>query len=117
MKSLAAPRPQVWDGLCMLVLLYCSFSVPFTIAFVSAPAGSGLSVLDCVDIAIDALFAVDILLNFLTARVGPQGTLVSTPHGIAALYLRSWFLPDFSSTVPFDLGQGSGNLAGMRWSA
>ena len=74
-------------------------------------------VLDCVDIAIDALFAVDILLNFLTARVGPQGTLVSTPHGIAALYLRSWFLPDFSSTVPFDLGQGSGNLAGMRWSA
>lgn len=103
----------------MVVLLYCSFSVPFTIAFVAAP-GDGLTPLDYLDIAIDAVFAVDILLNFLTSRVGPQGNMATSAREIAGLYLRSWFIPDIASTVPFDLivtvyaGQGTVNLGAMR---
>ena len=112
--------PQAWDSMCMMILLYCSFAVPYTIAFVGAPAGGGLSSLDILDIAIDAVFAVDITLNFLTARIGRQGGLVTDPRGIAALYARSWLLPDFASTVPFDLivsaylGSGTGKLGAIR---
>jgi hypothetical protein len=100
----------------MTVLLYCSFSVPLAIAFSDSSPNAGL---DALDIAIDAVFFIDILLNFLTARISAQGAVITDLRLIASSYLRSWFLLDFAGTFPFDtvaaarLGAG-GSLGGMR---
>ena len=58
---------QLWDGFCMTILLYCSFAVPYSIAFAQNTPGDQLSIMDYVDIAIDVVFLFDIALCFLTA--------------------------------------------------
>ena len=55
-----------WDMFCLLLLLYCSFSVPYGLAFdSSAPGIQTFS--DLLDLTIDALFLFDMALSFATA--------------------------------------------------
>ncbi len=59
---------QLWDFLCMIILLYCSFSVPLSIAFPADPSpSSAYSALDYVELTFDCIFMMDIVLSFLTA--------------------------------------------------
>jgi hypothetical protein len=59
---------QLWDILCMIMLLYCSFSVPLSIAFPGeSDSGSISSPQDYVELIFDIIFMIDIVLTFLTA--------------------------------------------------
>jgi hypothetical protein len=58
---------QLWDLLCMLILLYCSFSVPFGIAFPDSARADEYSIQDNVDMVFNVIFMLDIGLSFLTA--------------------------------------------------
>ena len=49
---------------------------------------------------IDAFFATDIILNFLTAY-SVDGILVTRPKLIALRYLKGFFLNDLIATIPF----------------
>ena len=55
------------------------------------------------DALVDTTFFVDIILNFHTTFVGPGGEVVSDPRMIRRSYLRSWFLVDVLSCVPYDV--------------
>ena len=92
---------QTWDLVCMILLLYCSFSVPFDIAFSDSAPGGPMTVADACALAIDAVFLLDICLNFVTA-VDVEGVFVREPAGIAAHYARTWFAADFAGSFPFD---------------
>lgn len=50
---------------------------------------------------IDLTFAIDLVLNFRTARIQKTGMLDITAKGMACAYLRGWFAVDFMSTFPF----------------
>ena len=90
---------QYWDLFCLMLLLYCSFSVPYSIAFISAEeAPDGL--IDS-EILMDSLFLFDILLSFCTAYE-EKGFIVRDMGKIAKNYLRTWFLPDLAGSFPFD---------------
>ena len=57
----------VWDVLMLLQLLYICVEAPFTICFaVEYPLGSALG---AIDMAINACFALDILLNLRMGRL------------------------------------------------
>jgi hypothetical protein len=92
---------QTWDTLCMLLLLYCSFSVPYGIAFDSDEPDEDNRVKESFEQVVDVVFMVDIFLNFITAWDN-QGFMVRKFSLIAKNYLRSWFVPDFAGSFPFD---------------
>ena len=114
---------QSWDLFCMILLLYCSFSVPYSLAFADNSTGKELSTTDYVDIAIDVIFMMDISLTFLTSY-DDHGYIVKDFHRIAINYLKSWFLLDVAGSFPFDLvvyaalyarnGTSTQNLSGMK---
>ena len=91
---------QIWDLFCLLLLLYCSFSVPYGIAFLGDSNGS-LNDLEISSISVDIIFMVDIVFSFVTA-VEVDGVMVRNIRRIAALYVESWFFPDFFGSFPFD---------------
>ena len=92
---------QIWDTICMLLLMYCSFSVPYSIAFDSDDPDQKNIAKEHFEQVVDVAFMVDIFLNFITAWDN-QGFIVREFSSIAKNYLRSWFLPDFSGSFPFD---------------
>jgi hypothetical protein len=94
-------QKQAWDILCMLLLLYCSFSIPFGIAFDSVMTEQQNIIKDNVDFATDIVFMMDIALNFITAWDN-QGYVIKEFPLIAKNYLRTWFFLDFSGSFPFD---------------
>lgn len=52
---------------------------------------------------VDVIFFIDIVLNFHTTFVGPGGEVVSDPKIIRMNYLRSWFIIDLLSCLPYDI--------------
>lgn len=56
-----------------------------------------------VDSIVDVIFFIDIVLNFHTTYVGPGGEVVSDPKVIRLNYLKSWFVIDLLSCLPYDV--------------
>lgn len=52
-------------------------------------------------IILDAIFWVDLVLNFFSAYFNHEEKLVDKKKQIAYDYLRSWFIVDFISVAPF----------------
>ena len=48
-------------------------------------------------------FLVDIVLNFHTTFVGPGGEVISDPKLIRMNYLKTWFVIDLLSCLPYDI--------------
>jgi CRP-like cAMP-binding protein len=87
-----------WDLLMMLFLVYISLAMPYTLGF-----GEPKS-METLGYVLDTFFCGDILLNFRTSYVNPENdTIIFSGAAIAKKYLKTWFLIDFFSSVPFDL--------------
>lgn len=85
----------------MIISIWNCFSIPVDIAF--EPPAFNTTLNDVVNHFIDALFAIDILLNFRTAyTVEATGLELSEPRQIAINYLKGRFIIDILATVPFD---------------
>jgi hypothetical protein len=89
-----------WDLFCLFLLLYCSFSVPYGIAFL-IEYDESIGTLEISSLAVDSVFMIDILFSFLTA-VEMDGVMVRDLKVIARIYVRSWFIADFAGSFPFD---------------
>ena len=92
---------QCWDFFCTLLLLYCSFSVPYGIAFIDSSAGDSMSVMDAFALGVDITFLIDICITFVTA-VEVDGYYVRDLRAIAGHYSRTWLAADFAGSFPFD---------------
>ena len=46
---------------------------------------------------------LDIVVNFMTTFVGPGGEVISDPKIIRMNYIKSWFVIDLLSCLPYDL--------------
>jgi potassium voltage-gated channel Eag-related subfamily H protein 5 len=91
----------IWDWMILVLTFYTSVMVPYNAAFRSKTmADIPLLVVDCV---VDAVFFIDIVLNFHTTFVGPSGEIVSDPKIIRMNYLKSWFVVDLLSCLPYDV--------------
>ena len=88
-----------WDAFVGILVVYYTIIVPVRVAFDSAEPTPEETVLD---MFFNAIFIIDIVLNFRTA-VKLEGVLIEDPVKIRNAYLKSWFLIDFLSTVPVDL--------------
>jgi len=88
----------------ILLVLYVAAVVPFTICFVDLggfeTSRSLLHPLRVCDRLSDYFFLMDILINFRTGELSPDGRLIRDPVGTARKYLSGNFWVDFVACLP-----------------
>ncbi|CAH1791097.1 unnamed protein product, partial [Owenia fusiformis] len=90
-----------WDWVILMLTLYTAVMVPYNVAFKNKQMDDvPLLVADSI---VDVIFFIDIILNFHTTFVGPNGEVVSDPKIIRMNYLKSWFVIDLLSCLPYDV--------------
>jgi len=106
MKWLILPMSNLrtaWDMLTLGLVLYTAVTVPYVIAFLG-PNESVPIWMTPIDLAGDAIFMIDILINFSTAYVRTiDATLVVDRVSIRKNYLTGWFPIDMAGSIPFEL--------------
>lgn len=103
-------RRCIWDVLMTLLLLYLALVLPFRYAFLQDKDTN--DPLEEVDRYLDWIFILDIFLNFRTTFSTDDGVDVVRPCLVARHYLRTWFVIDLVSSVPYD--QIADNLPGLQ---
>lgn len=105
-KYIMLPQNQFrlsWDVLMACLLCVLAFWIPYRVCFYwnDEDEGDETSPVFVFEMLVDAVFAIDIFLNFFTAYVDSTTTLVVTsPRLIAIKYIRSYFFVDLIATVP-----------------
>lgn len=90
-----------WDIVMVLLITSHVFILPVSIAFSNHELSPGWIVMNCFS---DAIFFVDMLLNFRTGIVDfdRQEEVILDKKIIRQRYLRGWFIIDALSSIPFD---------------
>ena len=91
---------RIWDQLIAITLLYTATVMPYQLAFQDEHFWDAWVILELI---IDAIFSVDIAVNFLSEVVLDDGTVETDRHKIALLYLKGWFTVDILACLPFTI--------------
>uniref|UniRef100_A0AAV2MFG5 Uncharacterized protein n=1 Tax=Knipowitschia caucasica TaxID=637954 RepID=A0AAV2MFG5_KNICA len=89
-----------WDWLILILTFYTAIMVPYNVSFKTKQNNVAWLVLDSI---VDVIFLVDIVLNFHTTFVGPAGEVISDPKLIRMNYVKTWFVIDLLSCLPYDV--------------
>ncbi|XP_059211878.1 potassium voltage-gated channel subfamily H member 5-like [Centropristis striata] len=89
-----------WDWVILILTFYTAIMVPYNVSFKTKQNNLAWLVLDSV---VDIIFLIDIVLNFHTTFVGPAGEVVSDAKLIRMNYLKTWFIIDLLSCLPYDI--------------
>ena len=96
-----SPYKAVWDWLILGLTFYTSIMVPYNAAFRNKTMDDmALLVTDSI---VDIVFFIDIIFNFQTTFVGASGEVISDPKVIRMNYLKTWFVIDLLSCLPYDV--------------
>ncbi|CAD8202098.1 unnamed protein product [Paramecium pentaurelia] len=87
-----------WDFIIILLMLYTCTILPFRLAFQDSTS----DVWNTIDEVFNYVFMADIVINFFTAYQDADNVLVTNNKYIVMNYLKSWFLLDVASVIPFD---------------
>lgn len=82
-----------WDIFICAVVFVCAILVPYRLL-------SGVDPFDAFYVGVTVVFCIDIAVVFRTTLVSGR-TVISDPQVVARRYLRSWFVLDLLSAVPF----------------
>jgi CRP-like cAMP-binding protein len=88
---------KTWTLVNMSLLLWTAIVMPFEICFIEDGSYTWLGI----DLTIDALFSIDIIVNFFSAYLDAEGKLVTKRKLIVKNYVKGWFLIDFTGVLPF----------------
>ncbi|KAJ3606116.1 hypothetical protein NHX12_025637 [Muraenolepis orangiensis] len=91
-----------WDWVILILTFYTAIMVPYNVSFKHKQPSSHLAWL-VADSVVDVIFLVDIVLNFHTTFVGPAGEVISDARLIRMNYLKTWFVIDLLSCLPYDI--------------
>ncbi len=73
--------------------------MPYKTCFIDDPS----TMSEAIDWLVDVLFLTDIFINFISALEEKDGTITTDLKTIANDYLKSWFIFDVISCIPFQL--------------
>jgi hypothetical protein len=89
----------VWQVFLALLVFYSAWMSPFELGFLDEPSLS----LSIIDNSVNLLFCIDIVLTFFVAYYDKLTYLLVDKQGkIVMRYLKSWFLLDVISTIPYE---------------
>ncbi|ESR45072.1 hypothetical protein CICLE_v10000273mg [Citrus x clementina] len=93
-------RYRCWETFMVLLVAYSAWVCPFEFAFLHSSPDKKLYIGDSI---VDLFFAIDIFLTFFVAYIHRRSQLlVREPKKIALRYIKTWFLMDVASTIPFE---------------
>lgn len=94
-------KRMAWDfGVVIPLLIYMIVLLPFRMLLNNDAKKSW----NLAETVMDLLFCCDVVLNFRTGFVVPATDLVEyRPEMVRREYMRTWFLLDFVSSIPFGL--------------
>ncbi|NXP00072.1 KCNH1 protein, partial [Certhia brachydactyla] len=103
-----------WDWIILILTFYTAILVPYNVSFKTKQNNVAWLVVDSI---VDVIFLVDIVLNFHTTFVGPAGEVISDPKLIRMNYLKTWFVIDLLSCLPYDVINAFENVdeVSRRW--
>ena len=91
-----------WDVLVAISLAYNALAIPYRICFDQIAATDEF--IFYFDRLVDFLFLVDVILNFYTGYIkSKDGQIELEPKLVKMNYLKTWFLPDLISSIPYEL--------------
>lgn len=99
MISPTLAQKRMWDFFTAFFVLYNFWFIPFSISFDWWIPSSSIASFNSF---LEAWFAVDMLLNFVTGYQ-EYGFLILSPKKIALRYLTSWFAVDLVAAIPISL--------------
>jgi hypothetical protein len=105
-KYIMLPQNQfrlAWDFFMALLLCAMAFYIPYRVCFYwnDDEEEDETSPIFLFEMLVDAMFALDIILNFFTAYTDHSTALVITSHKrIAKRYLKTYFFVDVIATLP-----------------
>lgn len=88
-----------WNMLMLVLIIFMAIIIPLRISFEETTPISWV----IIDSVFDAIFTVDIVLNFLTAYEDENGMLIIDKKKIAKNYIKAWLLIDLVSSIPISL--------------
>jgi len=89
-----------WNWLILAMTFYTAVIVPYNAAFQTKTIEQRSLII--IDSVVDLVFLVDIFINFHSTFVGNAGEIVSNPGVIRRNYLKTWFVIDLLSCLPYD---------------
>jgi hypothetical protein len=96
------PNSQImynYDLLVMIALIYTTLVTPYEVAILP----TALNTRFFVNWFVDSIYIIDMLRSFITAYEDPvSNVLIKSNRLILKNYLKTWFLIDFVSIIPFD---------------
>lgn len=92
----------------IILLVYTATVQPFELAFFDHDAED-----HSLEISFEILFAIDMLINFVSAYVDRDRKLETRIKVIAANYIKSWFFLDLVAIMPFRLFETSPDHTGI----
>ncbi|NWU89280.1 KCNH1 protein, partial [Upupa epops] len=101
-----------WDWIILILTFYTAILVPYNVSFKTKQNNVAWLVVDSI---VDVIFLVDIVLNFHTTFVGPAGEVISDPKLIRMNYLKTWFVIDLLSCLPYDVINAFENVDEVKW--
>ena len=94
---------RVWNIIIIVLLIYVATYVPVSICFNQSGPGEETTLIEIIDYIVDFLFAIDIVVNFLSSYEDSQGLPVVELKQIATNYLTGWFALDVLACLPVQL--------------
>lgn len=88
----------LWDVLILLLVVYIAIEYPLRYILNYTPN----KYLKAMDIITTVIFCLDIIVQFRTSYID-RGIVVTEPRLVAKRYLRSWFIIDLISGLPFEI--------------
>ena len=88
-----------WDIVMIVLLLFTATVTPWEVGM-GVP--TEMSVLFIVNQMVNLAFIFDMVMNFMLAYQDETGVWVMEHSSIAKIYIKSWFILDFVSVLPFD---------------
>ena len=99
-----------WNVILAVMLLYTALVMPVRIFFFDTPS-LGWTIIER---TIDALFWLDMLINFISAYVDENDNVVTDIKLIIKKYITGWFFFDLIACFPFELFTNSaGSILGQ----
>ncbi|KAI8621026.1 hypothetical protein BC830DRAFT_1058684 [Chytriomyces sp. MP71] len=94
-----------WDALALILLLFTAVVTPYETAFLNTASGvPDVDILFLINQIVNIVFLVDMFIQIRTPyRDEETGQIVRDGFEIANRYLKSWFLIDLISTIPWEL--------------
>ena len=99
-----------WNLVLISLLLYTATIMPYRVAFFEELNPSlGLRIFDA---TVDILFALDMIVNFISAYEDAEMKVIIDPWKIAKQYMKFWFWADMFACIPFQMFIGSSQRSG-----